>query len=196
MLFRKLSTACGVQIPITNHTKKNMFQSTSRFNCLALLALLLAAVPARASLWTFNLPNGAAAETAEGEGLRLRGAGKFDPDQHTAIGSGALTAYNVPAQMRGPILHGTWTVTGFEHFDSQGGQNKGAQGGTVQVTVSLDFGNGNVISNVTLTVVCPLDDDGAFDEEDDAITLTGASLGVEQYDHPAGGFTAIHLSKP
>src|SRR4051794_6752259 len=120
-----------------------MSHSTSRFHIVALLGLLLAGVTAHASLWTFNLPNGAAAQTAAGEGIRLRGAGKFDPEHRTATGSGALTAYNVPVAMGGPILHGTWTVTGFEHFDSQGGENKGAQGGTVQVTVSLDFGDGN-----------------------------------------------------
>jgi len=165
-----------------------------RNSCLqiaALFGLLLAAAPARAAIYTFNLPQGAAAETEEGEGIHLRGAGKFDTKLGTASGGGAFTIYNAFDEPDGPIYHGTWTVSGFQSFVAQGGPNKGAQGGILKLQILVDFGGGD-IEAADLKITCPFID-GAFDEPNDAIAV---SLSGEEFVIPAGGFVAFHLEKP
>jgi hypothetical protein len=167
--------------------------AAKRLYSLLLLLTGLIASPGtvQATGWSFNLPTGAAAQTDEGEGIQLRGAANFDPQHGTASGGGAFTVYNAFDEADGPIFHGTWVVTGFKSFVSEGGPSNGFQGGIVQVTVTLLFKDGSSNTDVVLTATCPFIN-GAFQEENDAIVLTGDSLGEEQFIHPAGGFVAIH----
>jgi hypothetical protein len=158
---------------------------------MALFGLLLAAAPSRAAIYTFNLPTGASAETEEGEGIQLRGGGKFDTKLGTASGGGAFTVYNAFDELDGPIYHGTWTVSGYQDFVAQGGPHKGAQGGILTITILVNFGGGD-IEAATVTMTCPFIN-GAFDEPNDAISV---SLNGEEFVTPAGGFVAFHLEKP
>jgi hypothetical protein len=163
----------------------------SRLKITALLGLLLAAAPSRAAIYTFNFPTGASAETEEGEGIHLRGAGKFDTKLGTASGGGAFTIYNAFDELDGPIYRGTWTVSGFESFAAQGGSNHGSQGGILKVTILVNFGGAD-IEAAELTITCPFID-GAFDEPNDAIAV---SLSGEEFVNAAGGFVAFHLDRP
>ena len=167
---------------------------------MMLLATLLGPLAAaQATDWGFTLIGAPTAENEQAEILRMTGAGAFNPAKGTAAGGGSFAFFN--AFDENPvtgILRGTWTVTGFDSFDSQGGPNRGAQGGTLLVEITLLFEGGPLAGASlpgTLAVICPFVN-GAFQESGDAIVFTTPVMPEAQFTIPTGGLTAFHIQKP
>jgi hypothetical protein len=178
--------------------------------CRALLlavALLETLPSVKASEWGFTLIGQPSAAVISEEGapevFRISGAGSFDPEGKAATGSGSFLVVNglddVDASLGGPTFRGTWKVTDFISWTPDGGPNKGQQGGTLKVRMTLSFSvglkkelKGFEFPGVILTVICPIVN-GQFIESDDAITV---DFGFEKFDVNTTGFTAFHLKKP
>ena len=166
---------------------------------LSLVTLLGTLPTVRATDWGFNLIKGPTAETDDGEILRMTGSGTFNPAAHTAAGGGSFSVVNAFDEVPTTgIMRGTWVVTGFGNFSSDGGLNPGVQGGTLNVEIAFSFEVGIVGLTLpgTLTVVCPFDG-LAFDEVNDGIGVFVPAVNETFATLPgaAPGSTVFHLIK-
>jgi hypothetical protein len=164
----------------------------------ALVALLSAALlaplaSAKGALWSFALEdtlNAVMADSADGEYIAVTGGGIFDPRAGTAAGGGTFVVHNAYDEPGGPTFSGTWVVTGFNSFTSEGGHGPKAQGGTLSVAISFIFDGGFVLPGGQLTVDSPYAR-GHFLRNQDAITVQ--LLPTELFTPPAGGSGGITL---
>ena len=150
---------------------------------LALLALLLP-ITAHASQWGFAINNPTtAANPGTGQRIRTHGAGLFDDLSGVVSGGGSYSITNAGGKA---IERGTWAATSYVGFDSEGGDNKGIQGGTLRIMITLMPVHGSARTDQLMTIICPFEESEGFDEDDDSATVGNFSV-------PAGGVTVFHL---
>jgi hypothetical protein len=167
-----------MNIPNTNQSHRN------RAAAILGAAFLCIAGAAQAAPWTFNLERGCTSQNTAGDTIRVTGEGAFDPEAGAVVGSGNYSIRNAAGKV---TVHGSWSATAFGSFTSDGGLNNGAQGGTLDITVTLYPDGGAPQPGLPMTVICPFVN-GAFDEEGDA-TLVGA------FTTRTGGETEFHIAE-
>src|SRR5215813_11051717 len=122
---------------------------------LALLALLLP-IAAHASKWGFNISNPTTAvNPGTGQRIRTHGAGLFDDVSRAVSGGGSYSIMNASGKV---IEHGTWAATEYVGFDPQGGANKGIQGGTLRIMITLMPVHGVARADQLMTIICPFEE--------------------------------------
>ncbi len=124
----------------------------------------------RAAQWGFTVyKQNMAMDPSSGSTIRVTGAGLFDDVTATVSGHGAYSISDATDQV---TERGTWMATEFVGFESEGGLNRGGQGGVLEITVTLVPNGGSPVPGVPMTVICPFDPVTGFDEANDA-TLVG-----------------------
>ena len=151
-----------------------------------LAALLWPTANAQAAVYSFNLINPMTTTNNAGDTLRMDGAGTFDDVADLVRGSGHYTITDSAGNVTG---RGTWVATDFVSFESDGGPNKGLQGGDLSLEVTLvPDGGGTPVEGVPMTLECPYDN-GVFDGP-------GCNLFLADFVNPAGGVMVFHLIRP
>ena len=157
----------------------------NRMKSLALaLIVLLLPIAAHASQWGFAINNPTTAvNPGTGQRIRTNGAGLFDDVSGAVSGGGSYSITNASGKV---IERGTWAATSYVGFVSEGGDNKGIQGGTLRILITLMPVHGSARTGQQMTIICPFEESEGFDESDDSAT-------VENFSVPAGGVTVFHL---
>ena len=151
---------------------------------LLLAALLWPLASAQAELYSFTLVGPNVAQNGSGDTIRVTGAGLFNTDSSAVAGRGAFAKYDAAGNV---TARGTWAATSFESLDSDGGLNKGSQGGVLKITITLFPKGGAPVTDQLMTVVCPFEEDeGVFDEDEDGTT-------VGDFSEIVHGITVFHL---
>jgi hypothetical protein len=152
---------------------------------LALAALLSSFSSVQADIYGFTLVGPNTARNPEtGATITLTGTGTFEDFLGVVSAKGVFTQNDAQGKV---LAKGSWVATAFDSFESDGGLNNGAQGGTLKLEVTLFPKGGAPIAAGTMTIVCPLEE-GAdeLDEEHDGTT-------VGDYSEIVGGITAFRL---
>lgn len=189
-----------------------MNSTTSKYHRWALVTVLTSCVFAftgtQAAEWGFTLIGHPSVQSSETEEtVALSGSGSFDPDSGAASGGGSFTITNAEDEVElgigGPTFDGTWTATQVLSFESQGGPNKGQQGGILHIEVLFTIVHGlkpefkkDPLYNQflgSLIIICPFDGTKFIEEEDAIIADLG---GGEILDSNPTGFSVFHLRKP
>jgi hypothetical protein len=153
---------------------------------LALIALLVP-IAVHASQWGFAINNPTTAvNPGTGQRIRTHGAGLFDDLSGAVSGGGSYSITNASGKV---IERGTWAATSYVSFASDGGINKGIQGGTLKILITLMPTQGTARNGQLMTIICPFEASEGLDEEDDSATVGNFSV-------PAGGITVFHLIQP
>ena len=135
---------------------------------VAVVALNASAV--QAAQWGFTVyKQNMAMDPSSGDTIRVTGAGLFNDTTEAVSGHGAYSVSNAAGQV---IDRGTWVATEFVDFAPAGGLNRGAQGGVLDISVTLIPNGGSPVAGVPMRVICPFDPATGFDEANDA-TLVG-----------------------
>jgi len=125
------------------------------------------------------------ATNSDGDTIGLNGAGKFDTVNGGVEVHGSYSIRNAAGEVIGC---GTWAATEFVSFESDGGLNKGLQGGELSLIVTLSPNDGPPEVGVPFTLTCPFEN-GVFD-------IPSCDLTVGDFITPAGGIMGFHLIKP
>ena len=147
----------------------------------------LSASTVQAAQWGFTAYKQNMAMDPSGDTIRVTGAGLFDDVTAAVSGHGAYSISDASDQV---TERGTWVATEFVSFESEGGLNRGAQGGVLEITVTLVPNGGSPVPGVPMTVICPFDPVTGFDEAIDA-TLVGPFT-----DKIGDGDTVFRLIRP
>jgi hypothetical protein len=132
-------------------------------------ALAVSASAAQAAQWGFTVyKHNMAMDPSSGDTIGVTGAGSFDDVTGAVSGQGSYDVGNAAGQVTG---RGTWVATAFGGFASQGGPNRGGQGGVLEITIALLPKGGSPVTGVPMTVICPFDPVTGFDEEGDAVLV-------------------------
>src|SRR5213592_1214641 len=122
---------------------------------LALIALVLP-IAAHASQWGFAINNPTTAvNPATAQQIRIHGAGLFDDLSGAVSGGGSYSVINASGKV---VERGTWAATSYVGFDPQGGENKGIQGGTLRIMITLMPVHGSARTGQLMTIVCPFEE--------------------------------------
>jgi hypothetical protein len=125
------------------------------------------------------------ATNANGDTIRLNGSGTFDTINGGVEVHGSYSIRNAAGEV---IERGAWAATEFVSFESDGGLNKGLQGGELSLIVTLSPNNGPPEVGVPFTLTCPFEN-GVFDNP-------SCDMTVADFLTPAGGIMGFHLIKP
>jgi hypothetical protein len=148
----------------------NRKSSVGRPLALLAIALLCPVGSSQAAQWGFTVyKRNMAMDPASGNIIGVTGAGLFNDVTAAVSGHGSYDISNAAGQV---AESGTWVATEFVDFESQGGLNRGAQGGVLNITITLLPNGGSPVTDVPMTVICPFNAVTGFDEADDA-TLVG-----------------------
>ena len=149
---------------------KRTVNSVGKVLALLVVASCWPMASAQAAQWGFTVyKKNTAMDPSSADTIRVTGAGMFDDVTADVFGHGSYDISNAAGQA---TERGIWSATDFVGFTSQGGLNKGAQGGVLEITITLVPNGGSPVAGVPMTVICPFDPVAGFDEENDA-TLVG-----------------------
>jgi hypothetical protein len=161
--------------------KKRVIRSLA----MLLIGLVGSVASARAAVYGFNMDPPTTTQNAAGQTIRITGGGSFDTALGTVLGNGS---YSIADPAGKVVERGVWVATTFGSFDSQGGPNRGLQGGVLHISIALLPNGGTPRSNIPMTVICAFEN-GEFVEGEDA-TLVGDFVTA------TGGESVFHLILP
>jgi hypothetical protein len=171
--------ALGALAPLTGAHRRKFGTSAL---ALLLAAVLWPAATAQAAVYGFNMLGPMISTNQDGDTIRVTGSGTFDDETELIHAKGAYTITDSAGKVK---QRGTWFATDFGSFESDGGPNKGLQGGDLDLTITLLPDGGTAEEGVSMTLRCPFDD-GAFDNPN-------CFLIVGDFVNPAGGVMVFHL---
>ena len=152
---------------------------------LLFVALLWPITNAHAAVYSLSLFGPMYATNATGDTIRLNGAGTFDTVNGGVDVHGSYSIRNNAGEV---IQRGTWAATAFVSFESDGGLNKGLQGGELSLIVTLSPNGGPPEVGLPFTLTCPFEN-GVFDNP-------SCDMTVADFLTPAGGIMGFHLIEP
>jgi hypothetical protein len=170
----------GKTVGVTRLNRK-VFRSLG----LIFVALLWPITNAKASVYSLSLFGPMYATNSDGDTIRLNAAGTFDTVNGGVEVHGSYSIRNAAGEVIG---RGTWAATEFVSFESDGGLNKGLQGGELSLIVTLSPNDGPPEVGVPFTLTCPFEN-GVFD-------IPSCDMTVGDFITPAGGIMGFHLIKP
>ena len=152
---------------------------------LLFLAMIWPVATAQASVYSLSIFGKIYATNANGDTIRLNGAGSFDTVERSIEAHGAYSIENSAGDV---IERGTWSATQFVDFEADGGPNDGLQGGDLALIVTMSPNNGTPQTGVPMLLSCPFEN-GEFD-------VPGCNLTIGDFLTPAGGAMVFHLAQP
>lgn len=148
-------------------------------------ALALTASAAEAAVYNFEIES-TTAMNANGDVIRVSGAGQFSEPSGPVRGTGHFTHYDSTGAVVG---RGIWRATDFIHFESEGSLNNGFQFGRLDMLVTFFYVGGTSVENVLMTVDC---EPGEIQPpEGTEITIPG----IPPFNVVTGGFTLFNLQR-
>lgn len=153
---------------------------------LTVASAFAAPVQAASAAYSFNLtgPNTAVSVPGapfEGDTIKLRGSGTFDPATGAVDASGAFTHVHPDGSV---VARGTWVSTAFVSFTAFGGPSDGKQGGVLWITVDVIHEGQTVFADLPMSVTCLVNAPSDFTGEE------GTTLGP--FLEETGGQTLFH----
>ncbi|HJX90933.1 MAG TPA: hypothetical protein VJ372_10580 [Pyrinomonadaceae bacterium] len=169
------------RVGVAGLNRKVVFHSLG----LIFVALLWPITNANASVYSLSLFGPMYATNSDGDTIRLNAAGTFDTVNGGVEVHGSYSIRNAAGEVTG---RGTWAATEFVSFESDGGLNKGLQGGELSLIVTLSPNDGPPDVGVPFTLTCPFEN-GVFD-------IPSCDMTVGDFVTPAGGIMGFHLITP
>ena len=123
------------RVGIAGLNRKVVFRSLG----LIVVALLWPITNAHASVYSLSLFGPMYATNADGDTIKLNGSGTFDTVNGGVEVHGSYSIQNAAGEVIG---RGTRAATEFVSFESDGGLNKGLQGGELSLIVTLSPNDG------------------------------------------------------